>query len=57
MDKYKHLPLNLYTLYQLWKMKCEVIPIVVGCLGCGTHVLKSNLKKLNNNMIYVRQNN
>ena len=30
----------------LWKRKCEIIPNVVGCLGCVTHTLESNLKKL-----------
>ena len=40
--KYRNLSIEL----SLWKMKCEITPIVVGCLGCVTHVLKSNLKKL-----------
>ena len=40
--KYRNLSIEL----SLWKMKYEITPIVVGCLGCVTHVLKSNLKKL-----------
>ena len=39
--KYRNLSIEL----SLWKMKCEIIPIVVGCLGCVTHVLKSNFKE------------
>ena len=43
MKKYRDLSIELMS---LWKRKCEIIPIVVGCLGCVTHVLESNLKKL-----------
>ena len=41
--KYRDLSIELMS---LWKRKCEIIPVVVGCLGCVTHALKSNLKKL-----------
>ena len=42
-EKYRDLSIELMS---LWKRKCEIIPIVVGCLGCVTHMLESNLKKL-----------
>ena len=43
VEKYRDHSIELIS---LWKRKCEVIPIVVGCLGCVTHTLESNLKKL-----------
>ena len=33
IDKYKDLSLELTS---LWKMKCTVIPLVIGSLGCIT---------------------
>ena len=46
VEMYRDLSIDLMS---LWKRKCKIIPIVVGCLGCITHILESNLKKL----IYV----
>ena len=43
VEKYRDLSIELMS---LWKRKCEIIPIVVGCLVCVTHTLESNLKKL-----------
>ena len=42
VEKYGTFQLNL----SLWKGKSKIIPIVVGWLGCVTHALKSNIKKL-----------
>ena len=42
VEKYRDLSIELMS---LWKRKCEIIPIVVGCLGCVTHALEPNLKK------------
>ena len=39
VEKYSNLFIELMS---LWKRKCEIILIVVGCLGCVTHALKSN---------------
>ena len=33
IEKYKDLSVKLSS---LWKMKCEVVPIIVGGLGCVT---------------------
>ena len=43
IEKYKDLSVELSS---LWKMKCEVIPIVVGGLGCVTTRLEMYLQKL-----------
>ena len=43
IEKYKDLSVELSS---LWKMKCEVIPIVVGGLGCVTARLEMYLQKL-----------
>lgn len=44
IEKYKDLSIELSS---LWKMKCEVIPIVIGGLGCVTAMLEVYLQKLN----------
>ena len=43
IEKYKDLSVELSS---LWKMKCEVIPIVVGGLGCVSTRLDVYLQKL-----------
>jgi len=43
IEKYRDLSIELTS---LWKMTCNVVPIVVGCLGCVTQMLESNLCKL-----------
>ena len=43
IEKYKDLSIEISS---LWKMKCEVIPIVVGGLGCVTAKLEIYLQKL-----------
>ena len=42
IEKYKDL---LIEFSSLWKMKCEVIPIVIGGLGCVTAMLDAHLQK------------
>ena len=42
IDKYKDLSLELTS---LWKMKCTVIPLVIGSLGCITSMLETYLQK------------
>ena len=43
IEKYKDLSVELSS---LWRMKCEVIPLVVGGLGCVTAMLKVYLQRL-----------
>jgi len=43
IEKYRDLAIELTS---LWKMTCNVVPIVVGCLGCVTQMLEANLRKL-----------
>ena len=43
IEKYKHLSVELSS---LWKMKCEVISIVVGGLGCVPARMEVYLQKL-----------
>ena len=43
IEKYKDLSVELSS---LWKMKCEVIPLVIGGLGCVTVILEVSLHKL-----------
>ena len=42
-DKYRDLTIELTS---LWNMTCDVVPIVVGCLGCITQMLETNLREL-----------
>ena len=39
MEKYRDLAVELTP---LWQMTCDVVPIVVGCLGCGTQSIFVN---------------
>ena len=43
IEKYKDLSVELSS---LWKMKCEVVPIIVGGLGCVTARLEMYIQKL-----------
>ena len=43
IEKYKDLSVELSS---LWKMKCEIIPIAVGGLGCVSTRLEVYLQKL-----------
>ena len=43
IEKYKDLSVELSS---LWKMKCEVVPIIVGGLGCVTARLGMYIQKL-----------
>jgi len=43
IEKYRDLSIELSS---LWRMKCEVIPLVVGGLGCVTTMLECYLQKL-----------
>ena len=43
IDKYRDLAIELTSLLN---MTCDVVPIVVGCLGCVTRMLETNLRKL-----------
>ena len=40
IEKYKDLSIELMS---LWKMKCDVIPLVIGSLGCITSMLEAYL--------------
>ena len=43
IDKYRDLAIELTS---LWNMTCDMVPIVVGCLGYVTQMLETNLRKL-----------
>jgi len=43
IEKYKDLSVELTA---LWNMKCEVIPLVIGSLGCITRMLENYLQRL-----------
>ena len=43
IEKYRDLSIELVSLR---KMKCKVVPIKVGCLGCVSHLVNSELKYL-----------
>jgi len=42
-DKYKDLCVELLS---LWRVRCEVIPLVIGGLGCITNMLQGYLQRL-----------
>ena len=46
VENYRDLSIELTYICHV-EMKCDIILIVDGGLGCVTHALKSNLKKLN----------
>ena len=41
-------------LMSLWKMKCEVIPLVIGSLDCITSMLEAYLRRLTINKFLLR---
>jgi len=43
IEKYKDLSVELSA---LWKVKCEIIPLVIGCLGCASNMQESYLQRL-----------
>jgi len=43
IDKYKDLCVELLS---LWRVHCEVIPLVIGGLGCITNKLQGYLQRL-----------
>ena len=43
IEKYRDLSIEFSS---LWRMKCEVMPLVVGGLGCVTTMLEVYLQKL-----------
>ena len=44
IDKYKDLCVEHLS---LWRVHCEVIPLVIGGLGCVTNMLQGYLQRLN----------